>query len=70
MTAIADSPRLRSLKEVGERLNSSPATIYRLLSAGSLKAVKIGRRTFVSDESLAQFIAARPEWCRQSGAAS
>jgi type VI protein secretion system component VasA len=49
--------RLHSIREVEHQANTSHATTWRLIKRGVLKTVKIGRRTFVTDDSLEQLIA-------------
>ena len=48
--------RLHSIREVGDQAHTSHATTWRLIKRGVLKTVKIGRRTFVTDDSLEQLI--------------
>lgn len=45
------------IPEVAERLSVSPRSVWRLISLGELKAVRCGRSTRVSAESVEQFIA-------------
>jgi hypothetical protein len=47
---------LHSIKETCYAAHTSPATTWRLISRGVLKTVKIGRRTFVTDESLQNLV--------------
>ena len=58
-------PYRLSQEEVAHRLSSSRTTIWRLIKAGELEAVRIGSRTFVSTTSINEFLArhtsARPE---------
>jgi hypothetical protein len=53
-----DAPRryLHSIKETCYAAHTSPATTWRLIGRGVLKTVKIGRRTFVTDESLQHLV--------------
>ena len=60
---MSDSPRttptrvLHSITEVTERLGGiSRSTIYVLAKRGDLEIVKIGRRSFVPDQSLETFV--------------
>jgi len=48
-----DEPRrrLHSIKNICEETGISPATAWRLIGRDILKTVKIGRRTFVTDDS-------------------
>lgn len=48
---------LFSLEEAGEALNLSRATLYRLLSRGQLKGLKVGRRTLLAASELERFVA-------------
>jgi excisionase family DNA binding protein len=48
---------LRTVSETLVALRISKPTLYRLLAAGELVAVKIGRRTFIEREELARFVA-------------
>jgi hypothetical protein len=50
-------PRLHTIKDVCTEARTSPATAWRLIGRGVLKTVKIGRRTFVTDDSLERLIA-------------
>ena len=43
---------LHTIKETQEALRVSHATTWRLIGVGTLKTVRIGRRRFVTDESL------------------
>ena len=43
---------LHTVKETQEALRISHATTWRLIAVGTLKTVRIGRRRFVTDESL------------------
>jgi excisionase family DNA binding protein len=51
--------RLLTLAEVRDTLRLSQPTVARILQRGELPVVRIGRRTFVQDDDLAAFIAAR-----------
>lgn len=50
------APRLMSQDEAAHRLAVSRTTIWRLLTAGELAAVRIGSRTLVSSDSIDDFI--------------
>ncbi len=55
-----DSSRLnRSVVEAAEALRISPRFVRSLISAGDLRAHRIGRRVLVSNEALAAFISER-----------
>jgi len=49
---------LLTLSETANRLRISMPTLYRLLAAGALVKVKIGRRAFVERAEIARFVAA------------
>jgi excisionase family DNA binding protein len=51
-THIQRQPRLHTVKEVQEALRISHATAWRLISAGVLKSVRIGRRRLITNDSL------------------
>ncbi|HWQ24757.1 MAG TPA: helix-turn-helix domain-containing protein [Gaiellaceae bacterium] len=53
--------RLLSIEETAGILNVSRRTVLRLLDAGQLARVRIGRRVLVAPESLAHFIARQRE---------
>lgn len=58
ITAVPEPKRrLHSIRDVGDQAHTSHATTWRLIKRGVLKTVKIGRRTFVTDDSLEQLIA-------------
>src|SRR5258708_29297250 len=48
--------RLHSVRETCDAAHLSHATAWRLISRGVLRVTKIGRRTFVQDESLQRLI--------------
>jgi len=52
--------RLFSISEVKARLGIGNTFVYQEISAGHLDARKIGARTFVTAESLRQYIQALP----------
>ncbi len=52
----AQAALLHSVTEARQLLGISHTTFYDLLRDGRLKAIKIGSRTFVSDEALRAFI--------------
>lgn len=47
---------LHPIPEAAQVLGVSRTTIYELISAGALKPVKIGRRTFISQEELERYV--------------
>ena len=49
--------RLHSIRDVSDQAHTSHATTWRLIKRGVLKTVKIGRRTFITDESLERLVA-------------
>jgi hypothetical protein len=49
--------RLHTIKDVCAGANISPATTWRLVGRDVLKTVKIGRRTFITDESYERLLA-------------
>jgi excisionase family DNA binding protein len=49
-------PLLLDIKQTGEVLNVSRATIYRLLDRGELRAVSIGSRRLVSRSAILDYI--------------
>jgi len=48
--------RLYSIKDVRRGAGISHPTVWRLIARGVLKTVKIGRRTFVTDESYEKLV--------------
>lgn len=48
---------MRTVRDTANHLRVSKATVYRLLKAGELSPIKVGRSTRICDESLAAFIA-------------
>jgi hypothetical protein len=59
--------RLHSINESRARLgNIGRDAVYDLLNSGQLDAKKIGRRTFVTDESLERYIQNLPPFPRRS----
>jgi excisionase family DNA binding protein len=60
VTASAPSggPLLLSVKDAGEHLGISRATMYELVSTGEIESLQIGRRRLIPRASLEQFIAA------------
>ena len=52
---MADT-RLNAVPKVGERLGVSRATVWRLIKAGELRAVRIRKRVLVSDVEIARLM--------------
>ena len=46
------APRLLTVRDVAERLQVSGRTIHRLIEAGDLTVIRIGRSVRVSEEAL------------------
>lgn len=53
----AKAPQLVTLNEAAARLRVSRPQMYVLLKAGEITAVKIGVRTYFTEDELARFIA-------------
>lgn len=51
------SPLLLSVIDAAGRLSISRATLYKLISSGAVRAIRIGGRTLVSVEALETYIA-------------
>lgn len=49
---------LRTLAEAAARLRVSRRTVERLIAAGRIRPIHIGRRTLVTDRELEAFVAA------------
>jgi excisionase family DNA binding protein len=49
-------PTLLKFPEVMERTGLSKASVYRVINAGQLKTVKIGRSVRISETELSRFI--------------
>ena len=52
-------PQLLTVSEVAEMLRVSDMTVYRLIKAGDLPAVRVGRSFRVSDSDVDAYLAAR-----------
>ena len=50
-------PRLPPVCQVANELNISMRSVWRLLATGELKAVRLGRATRVTRDSIEEFIA-------------
>ncbi len=48
---------LNTIQQTKEKIGLGTTRIYELINQGTLKAKKIGRRTFCSDEAIQEFIA-------------
>ncbi len=48
--------RLLKVPEIAQRLGLHPVTVYKILSAGKLPTVRIGRAVRVSETALAEHI--------------
>jgi excisionase family DNA binding protein len=57
--AILTAKLAYSVSEVGQALGVSRPTIYRLINAGELRAIKIVGRTVVTADDLDAFLASR-----------
>lgn len=51
-----DHPLLNPLTKVSERLGVSRSTVFNEIAAGRLAVVKIGRRSFVTEDELNRFV--------------
>ena len=57
MSTAEKSPLLHSVADAGTQLGgSSRSRVYELIAAGELETVSIGRRTFVTGDSLAAYV--------------
>ena len=52
--------RMRGIAEFGAEFGLSRSTTNRLLAAGQLQALKVGRRTLITEESIDNYIASLP----------
>ncbi len=50
------APRLLTIKDVADRLQMSSRTIHRLIAAGDLTVIRIGRVVRVSEVALKAFL--------------
>jgi excisionase family DNA binding protein len=57
---------LYSIKEVGQIIGIGRTRIYQELNAGGLKAVKVGKRTFITKESLDHWLDSLENYLPQS----
>lgn len=56
MSTDLSFPTLLRLTQVMERTGLSKASIYRVINAGQLKTVKIGRSVRISESELSRYI--------------
>jgi hypothetical protein len=56
---------LYGTKETEALLSVSHAQLYRLIGAGRLDARKIGSRTFITADSIVEFLASLPKLARR-----
>jgi excisionase family DNA binding protein len=54
----SEAPRLLSIKQAVFELGIGRSALYELISAGTLKTIKIGRRRLIAREAIEDFIAA------------
>jgi hypothetical protein len=59
--AAVPARMLYATKETEALLSVSHAQLYRLIAAGRLDARKIGSRTFITAESIVEFLASLPK---------
>lgn len=52
-----DSPLLYEISAAASRLGISRALLYKLITAGAILTIKIGRRRLVSENAIRDFIA-------------
>ena len=62
-TAMSEpaSTRLWGIRDAADRLGVSERFVWQLVADSKLRAVKLGRRTFVRDDDLAAYIDAHTE---------
>lgn len=56
---------LNTIPQTQEKLGLGSTKIYELINQGKLRAKKIGRRTFVSEEAIQDFIAGLDDYPAQ-----
>lgn len=54
--------RLHDVKQAAQMLSMSTTRLYELINEGVLKAKKLGRRTYVTDEAISDFIGALEDY--------
>lgn len=52
--------RLLSVREVRDQFNQSHVGVYRRINAGDFEAIKVGKRTFLTRESIERYFANCP----------
>lgn len=62
MTASPDEQLAYRPAQVCDMLGMPRATLYELLRSGELKAIKVGRATYVRRADLEAYLASRPAW--------
>jgi excisionase family DNA binding protein len=55
--AVAEAPRLLSIKQAYHILGLSRTSLYALMASGQLRSVTVGRRRFVPREAIEEFVA-------------
>jgi excisionase family DNA binding protein len=53
---LMGNPILHSIKSTAEILDIGRSSVYGLISAKKIKAVKIGRRTLITDQSIQHLV--------------
>lgn len=64
--AVAETPRLLSIKQACRILGLSRTSLYARMASGQLRSVTVGRRRFVPREAIEEFIAGLPTEYRRS----
>jgi excisionase family DNA binding protein len=54
----APRPRFLTVAEVAEQIRVSGMTVYRLIHAGALRAVRVGRSFRIPEDAVEEFLAA------------
>ena len=60
--------RLLTAREVATALRVSPMTVYRMVSAGALRALRVGRQVRIPADEVAAYIAQHTTPMREVGA--
>jgi excisionase family DNA binding protein len=58
LDSSAARPRFLTVAEVAEEMRVSGMTVYRLIHAGALRAVRVGRSFRVPEDAVEEFLAA------------
>jgi putative molybdopterin biosynthesis protein len=58
--------KVYTVEQVAEQLKVHPRTVYRLLDAGELKGIKVGRQWRITPEALNSFLQLPPDHVQQS----